>query len=252
MPSHHHMVAPRDPDGPTDIEGGLRRAHPRPALAPRRASGRSASSRARMPAPRSSRAGGRRVAPVTRYHPGPVPADSRVASGPYDPDVPLEVQVERQRAAPAATPAPPTGCASRSRAASTSCACCGSRRRRRDYCGHVRRCLCRAAARGGSARRARPRDGSLRRPRRRSGARRPATARRARRSGEAAHRPRSRHRSRATCAEVEAACLEWIALDRRALQRAGATGQAPGRRSGWNTPSRWRRGSAKTPSASAR
>jgi hypothetical protein len=37
-----------------------------------------------------------RVAPVTRYHPGPVPLNTRLDAGRYDPGVPLETQVERQ------------------------------------------------------------------------------------------------------------------------------------------------------------
>ncbi len=38
-----------------------------------------------------------RVAPVTRYHPGPVLPNTRLNAAPYDPSVPLETQVERQR-----------------------------------------------------------------------------------------------------------------------------------------------------------
>ena len=37
-----------------------------------------------------------RLAPVTRYHPGPVPLNTRFEAGRYDPGVPLETQVERQ------------------------------------------------------------------------------------------------------------------------------------------------------------
>ena len=37
-----------------------------------------------------------RVAPITRYAPGTVPPNTRLNAGPYDPNVPLEAQVERQ------------------------------------------------------------------------------------------------------------------------------------------------------------
>jgi hypothetical protein len=37
-----------------------------------------------------------RVAPVTRYHPSPIPPNTQLNAGPYDPDTPLETQVERQ------------------------------------------------------------------------------------------------------------------------------------------------------------